>query len=134
MAFHRLQLFYGPLFGALMFLALPFIRGRCNHPLAFPVILGSIVTFLALNFLRSGLGSTHIFQFTKDDLVLLPLVAMVLGILIQELAQQPRILLRSIALALLLSWIGLGIMTLSDRLHDRFIRPDYQLSLQLFSE
>ncbi len=125
MAFHRLNLFYGPVFGTLFFLALPFLRGRPRHPLAMPVALASVFTFLALNFLRSGLGETHIFQFTKDDLVLLPVAVMVLGTVVDELARRPRILLRAGALALTFGWLGWGMFTLAEHVRARFIRPDY---------
>ena len=124
MTVHRLFLFYGPLFGILVFAGWYLARGRLTHPLAFPLALGTVFTFLGLNFLRSGLGGTHIFQFTKDDLVLLPMAAIVLGSLMDVAANRSRAG-KVVATGLLAGWIGWGSFALARDVQSRFIRPDY---------
>jgi hypothetical protein len=124
MAVHRLNLFYGPLFGLLVFAALPWVRKRFSHRVAFPLVFGTLFAFLGLNFLRSGLGETHIFQFTKDDLVLLPLAAIVLGALVDTLASRGS-WARITALVLLVVWVGWGCYSLAIDVQARFVRLGY---------
>ena len=124
MSVHRLFLFYGPVFGTLVFAGLYFARDRITHRLAFPLACGTVFAFLGLNFLRSGLGATHIFQFTKDDLVLLPLAAIVLATL-TDMAANRQDWGRAVAAALLVGWIGWGVFALAGDVRSRFIRPDY---------
>lgn len=78
-----------------------------------------------MNFLRAGLGSTHIFQFSKDDLVILPVVVLLLGSAIGTMWGM-GILARTAALALVLGWIGWGLFSLSRDVEGRFRRPEYQ--------
>ena len=124
MTVHRLFLFYGPLFGILVFVGWYLARGHLTHRLAFPLAIGTVFTFLGLNFLRAGLGGTHIFQFTKDDLVLLPMAAIVLGNLMVVSANQSRAG-KIVAVGLLAGWIGWGSVALARDVQSRFIRPDY---------
>jgi len=124
MSVHRLLLFYGPVFGPLVFAGLYFARRHLSHRLGFALACGAGFTFLGLNVLRSGLGATHIFQFSKDDLVLLPLAAIVLGNLIDVAANQ-KPWGRVLAAALLLGWMGWGGFALARDVRSRFIRPDY---------
>ena len=124
MTLHRLFLFYGPLFGILVFVGWYAARGHLTHRLAFPLAIGTVSTFLGLNFLRAGLGGTHIFQFTKDDLVLLPMAAVVLGNLMDVAATRSRTG-KVIAVGLLAGWIGWGSVELARNVQARFIRPDY---------
>ncbi|HEX9726132.1 MAG TPA: hypothetical protein VGC53_17780, partial [Vicinamibacteria bacterium] len=124
MSAHRLLLFYGPLFGTLVFAGMFFLRRRLTNRLTFPLACGTLFTFLGLNVLRSGLGATHIFQFTKDDLVLLPLAAVVLGCITDLAANQKR-WGRAMAGSLLAGWIGWGCFALARDVRARFIRPDY---------
>jgi hypothetical protein len=124
MAVHRINLFYGPFFGLLLFAALPWMRKRVPHRLGFPLAVGALVCFFGLNFLRSGLGDTHIFQFTKDDLVLLPLAAIVFGVVVDRLAERRR-LAKWVAATALAGWIGWGCVALARDVKIRFVRPDY---------
>jgi hypothetical protein len=124
MAAHRINLFYGPIFGLLLFVALPWVRKRVPDRLGFPLAVGALVAFFGLNFLRSGLGDTHIFQFTKDDLVLLPLAAIVFGVVIDRLAERSR-LGKWAAAAVLAGWVGWGCVALARDVQIRFVRPDY---------
>jgi len=124
MSVHRLFLFYGPLFGTLVLAGMFFMKGRLTNRLAFPLACGTMFAFLVLNFLRSGLGATHIFQFTKDDLVLLPLATIVLGNLTEIAANRER-WGRPVAASLLAGWIGWGSLALARDVRARFIRPDY---------
>jgi hypothetical protein len=124
MAVHRLNLFYGPFFGLLLFVALPWVRKRVPHRLGFPLAVGALVCFFGLNFLRSGLGDTHIFQFTKDDLVLLPLAAIVFGVFVDRLTERGR-LSKWVAAAVLAGWVGWGCVALVRDVQIRFVRPDY---------
>jgi len=130
MAFHRLRLFYGWPYalGAMALLAWFFRqRGKGVHPLALPLALAASATYLAMNFLRAGLGSTHIFQFSKDDLVILPVVTLLLGGLLRVLWEKGAVA-RALALALLLGWAGWGLWSLSGDVQRRFLRPDYPFS------
>ncbi|MGH9324847.1 MAG: hypothetical protein ACRD21_12275, partial [Vicinamibacteria bacterium] len=82
MAFHRLRLFYGLVFTSLSIGALAwFLRKRApgRNRLALPLSIAAAGTYAGMNFLRSGLGATHIFQFSKDDLVALPLIVALLA-------------------------------------------------------
>jgi hypothetical protein len=124
MMVHRLFLFYGPLFGIFVFVGWYLARGHLTHRLGFPLACGTVFAFLGLNFLRSGLGGTHIFQFTKDDLVLLPMAAIVLGNLTDLSAVRGR-LGKVTAAGLLAGWIGWGCFALARDVQSRFIRPDY---------
>ncbi len=127
MAFYRLRLFYGWIY-ALTSLAL-FAwfwgrRGKGVHPLALPLALAASGTYLGMNFLRAGLGATHIFQFSKDDLVILPVVTLLLGSLLSATWEKGAIP-RVFALALLLGWVGWGLVSLSRDVGGRFVRPEY---------
>jgi hypothetical protein len=124
MTIHRLNLFYGPFFGLLIFVALPWVRKTFSHRLTFPLGFATLFAFIGLNFLRSGLGDTNIFQFTKDDLVLLPLAAIVLGALFDRLAARSRVG-RIAAYGILVGWVGWGCVALARDVRSRFIRPDY---------
>ncbi len=121
---HRLNLFYGPFFGLLVLVALPWVRKKFSHRLTFPLGFATLFAFVGLNFLRSGMGDTHIFQFTKDDLVLLPLAAIVLGGLVDRLADRNR-MARVAAYGILIGWVGWGAAALARDVKSRFIRPDY---------
>jgi hypothetical protein len=123
-AAYRVYRFYGPLYGLLIFFALPFVRRKLSHRLVFPLAFGTLVAFFALNFLRSGLGETHIFQFTKDDLLLLPLAVIVYGVLVDTLALRSR-WGKAVATALLAGWIAWGTVELVRDVRVRFRRLDY---------
>lgn len=124
MAWHRLLLFYGPLYGPLALAALLSTRRQLPHRLSFPLAFAACFSFLGLNFLRSGLGETNIFQFSKDDLVLLPLAAIVLGGLADRLAEKGR-LGKVAASALLGGWVVWGSLALARDVRVQFVRPDY---------
>jgi hypothetical protein len=127
-AFYRLRLFYsGPFaIGALALLArFLWRRGEGGTRLAFPLALAASGTYLGMNFLRAGLGSTHIFQFSKDDLVILPVVVLLLGSAFGAMWEK-RAPWRVVALALVLCWVGFGLSSLSSDIGGRFRRPDYQ--------
>jgi hypothetical protein len=130
MAFHRLRLFYGwPYALSAMALLVWFFwrRTKGANPLALPLALAASATYLAMNFLRAGLGSTHIFQFSKDDLVILPVITLVLGGLLRVLWEKGSFP-RALAVALVLGWVGWGLFSLSGDVQRRFLRPDYPLS------
>lgn len=122
MTAYRLNLFYG-VFGFLAIASLYFLRGKLRCSLAAPLAAATIVTFVGLNFLRAGLGATHIFQFSKDDLVILPLVAIALGVTLDEGFQ--RRWTRPVAALLLAGWIAWGAIRLGTDIQSRFLRPDY---------
>ena len=123
MSAHRMNLFYGPVFTLLTLGTLIWLQGRRGDVLARPLALAAIATFLGLNFLRAGLGATHIFQFSKDDLVVLPLVVLVLGILLDRgwRTRTGRVL----GAVFLVGWIGWGVVAFAGDIRSRFIRPDY---------
>lgn len=128
MAAHRVHLFYGPFYGILSFLGLAFLKGRFPNRLAAPVAVSAISAFLGMNFLRSGLGGTHIFQFSKDDLVLLPLAAIVLGGLADRLSGRGRA--ATVAAAILVGgWVVWGCVALGRDVQIRFRRPEYPPSV-----
>ncbi|HEY7817521.1 MAG TPA: hypothetical protein VIG29_04835, partial [Vicinamibacteria bacterium] len=127
MAFYRLRLFYAwPYTLVSLALLAGFFarRGRGALPLALPLALAASATYLGMNFLRAGLGSTHIFQFSKDDLVILPVVALLLGGFVGALWGKGRGA-QAVALALLLGWIGWGLSSLARDVEGRFRRPGY---------
>jgi hypothetical protein len=127
MAFYRLRLFYGWLFavgGVALFARLLFRRGAGLRGLALPLALAAAATYLGMNFLRAGLGSTHIFQFSKDDLLILPVFALGVGTVLGTMWDRGRFP-RAGALALILFWVGLGLASLSRDVRGRFIRPEY---------
>jgi hypothetical protein len=123
-AAYRVYRFYGPLYGLIIFLGLPFVSRKLSHQLILPLTVGTLATFFGLNFLRSGLGETHIFQFTKDDLVLLPLAVIVYGLLVDTLALRSR-WGKAVASALLVGWIAWGCVELARDVRIRFRRLDY---------
>ncbi len=126
MAFHRLRLFYGwpsALTGIALLAWFVWRRGKGVEALALPLALAGSGTFLSMNFLRAGLGSTHIFQFSKDDLVVLPVITLLLGGFLRVLWERGAIL-RALALALLLGWMGWGLWSLSRDVRGRFVRPE----------
>ncbi len=127
MAFYRLRLFYGWPFacaGVVLLLRLLWRRGAGMSGLAYPLTLAAAATYLGMNFLRAGLGSTHIFQFSKDDLVVLPVMALALGAVLGAMWEKGA-LLRACALALILFWAGWGLLSLSRDVRGRFLRPEY---------
>jgi hypothetical protein len=126
MAFYRLRLFYGPFSfaGAALLLRFLWLRGRGARQLALPLTLAASATYLGMNFLRAGLGSTHIFQFSKDDLAILPVFTLLLGSFAGALWGKGRGA-RAVALALVLGWMGWGLWSLSRDVEGRFRRPDY---------
>jgi hypothetical protein len=127
MASYRLRLFYGWPFALTSVALLGWFvwrRGKGVHPLTLPLALAASGTYLGMNFLRAGLGSTHIFQFSKDDLVILPLVTLLLGGFLRTLWEKGAIP-RAFALALLLGWVGWGLSSLSRDIQGRFVRPEY---------
>jgi hypothetical protein len=128
MAFHRLRLFYSwpyALAGTLLLVRFFFRRGKNALPLALPLTVAATATYLGMNFLRAGLGSTHIFQFSKDDLVILPVMTLLFGGAVSVLWGR-GLPSRAIALALVLGWIGWGLLSLSRDVEGRFRRPEYQ--------
>jgi hypothetical protein len=124
MATHRIHIFYGPIFGVLLFASLLVVRRQFSGGLGLPLLSGALVAFFGLNFLRSGLGDTHIFQFSKDDLVLLPVAAVAFGALVDLLAERGR-LGRFSAAAVLVGWVAWGCGALVRDVQIRFVRPDY---------
>ena len=123
MSVHRMNLFYGAVFTLLTLATLIWLRRRRGDVLARPLALAAIATFLGLNFLRAGLGTTHIFQFSKDDLVVLPLVVLALGMLLEH-AWRKRTG-RVLGAVVMIGWIGWGVVAFSSDIRSRFIRPDY---------
>ena len=123
MSVHRMNLFYGSVFTLLTVGTLIWLRRQSGDVLARPLALAAIATFLGLNFLRAGLGTTHIFQFSKDDLVVLPLVVLALGILLEHgwHSRTGRVL----GGVLMIGWIGWGGVAFSGDIRSRFVRPDY---------
>jgi hypothetical protein len=99
------------------------MRRKSSHPLAGALVAAAIATFIGLNFLRAGLGSTHIFQFSKDDLVLVPVITIALARLVEALDVSRRA--RFVAGLIVIGWIGWGMIRLSADIRGRFIRPDY---------
>ncbi len=127
MAAHRLTLFYGwpyALVAAGALLVLLLRRDSTLHRLARPLAVAASGTYLGMNFLRSGLGSTHIFQFSKDDLVVLPLVALLVAGLLHRLARG-GLASRVLATGLLAGWMVWGFSSLASDVRGRFLRPDY---------
>ena len=124
MAAHRLNLFYGVL-GFVALAGLYFTRGRLSHPLAGPLAGAAVATYLGMNFLRAGLGSTHIFQFSKDDLVILPVIVFVLGMLVDGWWRAGTKWGRALSLAVVVGWIAWSGLWFSKDIRGRFIRPDY---------
>ena len=123
MSAHRMNLFYGPVFTLLTLGTLIWLFGRSGDALARPLAIAAIATFLGLNFLRAGLGPTHIFQFSKDDLVVLPLVVLALGILLEHgWRKRTGRILGAVAI---IGWMGWSVVAFSGDIRSRFIRPDY---------
>ncbi len=128
MAFYRLRLFYGWLYALTSVALLAWFfwrRGKGVHPLALPLALAASCTYVGMNFLRAGLGSTHIFQFSKDDLFILPVVALLLGGALRAMWEKGA-LPRAFAFALVAGWVGFGLWSLSRDVQGRFRRPEYQ--------
>jgi hypothetical protein len=127
MAGLRLRLFYGWPFAVLAFgalLAMALGRVRLLQPLGVPLVLAASGTYLGMNFLRAGLGSTHIFQFSKDDLVVLPLVVILIGALANALwARGP--VARAASAVLVAGWAVWGLSSFGSDVRRRFIRPEY---------
>lgn len=140
MAAYRFRLFYGWLqlqarfahlgwvFPAAIVGAVLMVRSRklVESPLAFPLTVASVGTFVGLNFLRAGLGATHIFQFTKDDLVVLPLACIALGVSLAAIAKSSSG--KVAAVSVMAVWIVWGLVAFSGDIRSRFIRPDYEVS------
>jgi hypothetical protein len=123
MAWHRLTLFYSG-FGMIAAVGALAVRGRFTHPLAGPLTAGVGFGFLGLNVLRSGLGETHIFQFTKDDLLVLPWVSIVIGELWAAGSERwPR--RRLVVSSMLALWMAWGAWALFRDVRLRFVRPGY---------
>ncbi len=128
MALYRLRLFYAwPYALASIALLVRFLwrRGDGENALALPLAVAASATYMGMNFLRAGLGSTHVFQFSKDDLVILPVVALLLGSAIGAMWGKGAVA-RGLALALVLGWTGWGLLSLSRDVAGRFRRPGYQ--------
>lgn len=131
MAAHRLVLFYSWPYAlaALAALAALFVfalrRDSTIDRLALPLAVAASGTYLGMNFLRAGLGSTHIFQFSKDDLVVLPLVTLLVAGLLRRLASGRELAPRLLATALLAGWIVWGATSLAADVRSRFLRPEY---------
>ena len=126
MTAHRLYLFYG-LFGFLALFALGrfyAVGGAVTHSLGGPLTVAAIATFVGLNVLRAGFGSTHIFQFSKDDLVILPVIVFALGMLLDGFCQANKTG-RVVTTVMLIVWIAWGAVWFSRDIRGRFIRPDY---------
>ena len=127
MAFYRLCLFYGWPYALTSIALLAWFfwrRGKEVHPLALPLALAASGTYLGMNFLRAGLGSTHIFQFSKDDLVILPLITLLLGGVLRAMWDKGA-LPRAFAFALVVGWVGWGLWSASRDVQGRFRRPEY---------
>jgi hypothetical protein len=127
MAFYRLQLFYAWPYAALGIALLAWFfwkRGEGLHPAAVPFAVAASGTYLGMNFLRAGLGSTHIFQFSKDDLVVLPLIALLLGRFLRALWERGA-LARALAVAIVVGWVAFGYFSLARDVERRFLRPEY---------
>jgi hypothetical protein len=124
MTLHRFNLFYGPVFGLLFVIGLPWARKQFSGSLGLPVGVATLFAYFGLNFLRSGLGATNIFQFTKDGLVLLPLFAVVLGCLLMKLTAKGRFW-KIVAVGLFCGWVSWGFLSMARNVQARFIRPDY---------
>jgi hypothetical protein len=120
MTAHRLYLFY-EFFGFLALGGLFFLRGKLTHPLVGPLAGAAVATFVGLNFLRAGLGSTHIFQFSKDDLVILPVIVFALGVLLDGSHRVGK----SVRIVIVTLWIAWGAVWFARDIRGRFIRPDY---------
>jgi hypothetical protein len=126
MAGRRLWLFYG-VFGGVAAAALvtAFVRRTWpSHSLTIPLALAASGTYLGMNVLRAGLGETHIFQFSKDDLVILPLVVVLLGSLARRMVERGHAL-RAAGALLLVAWVSWGFLSLASDVERRFLRPDY---------
>lgn len=137
MAAYRLQLFLGPAIAALFVAALivaslrNLAEGRNEDSLGSKtltsltraLVFASVTTFLGLNFLRSGLGETHIFQFTKDVLVVLPLVCILFAHYITRLWQGRWS--RALVVVFVGGWVVWSAQSFSNDVRRRFIRPDY---------
>jgi hypothetical protein len=125
MAWHRLRLFYGWPFAALATAALvALVLRQPRRSLGVSLALAASGTYLGMNFLRAGLGSTHVFQFSKDDLVVLPLVVILVGAVVNRLASRGTAG-RAAAALLAAAWVGFGLKSLGSDVRRRFIRPDY---------
>jgi len=130
MAAHRLNLFYG-IFGFLAVAHVLYRPTRVKHPIAYALTLAALVTYLGMNVLRAGLGDTTIFQFSKDDLVILPVIVLSLGMIVDRLSHAR--LGRLAATALCVSWVAWGALRFSGDIRGRFIRPDYPPAASLSS-
>jgi hypothetical protein len=132
MAAHRLTLLYAWPYALAAVIALVALflgrhgRESTLHRLAWPLAAAASLTYLGMNFLRAGLGSTHIFQFSKDDLVVLPLVALLVAGLVRRLASG-GVASRLAATGLLAGWIVWGATSLAADARSRFLRPEYPL-------
>jgi hypothetical protein len=127
MAFYRLQLFYAWPYTILGIALLAWFFGKRErgfHPASVPFAVAATGTYLGMNFLRAGLGSTHIFQFSKDDLVVLPLVALLLGGFVRVLWERgsPG---RALAIAIVAGWVAFGLFSLASDVERRFLRFEY---------
>ena len=122
MGMNRLYQFYG-LFGFIALSSLYFLRRQHDNPFVFSLCTSSVITYLGMNFLRAGLGNTHIFQFSKDDLVLLPVIVLSLATLANR--WQNWKISQFCTIILITTWVVWGNMSLARDIQKRFIRPDY---------
>jgi hypothetical protein len=127
MAAYRLALFYSPLFVILALSSVFMLRRRKPSTLAASLVVATVGTYLGLNFLRAGLGSTHIFQFSKDDLVVLPLFVVALAFVIERVRQSSPRGGPILAAMLIAGFVGWSALSLAEDVRSRFIRPDYPL-------
>lgn len=127
MSVHRARLFYLAPFGLVLVCGLA-MMARSDAPiLGKALAFAASGTFLGLNFLRSGLGATHIFQFSKDDLVILPVMVLVVGAAVDRLAQR-RAAGKWLAAGVVVLWVGWGVFGLASDVRSRFIRPQYPVT------
>jgi hypothetical protein len=123
-AFDRLMRWYGPIFTALfglgLFASRKFFPERPSGELATAVV----ATFLGLNLVRAGLGDTTAFESTKDEMLLLPLAALVLAGLAERGLSGSR-WKRALAAALVTGWVLWGTLFFASHVRSRFQRTAF---------